>query len=76
MDYEIRLTSARVLTVKVRKSGTKTWNTLLDSSGKGQALDAAWDAETCYFKAGCYMFDPGSSATPVGEVRYSMLAIE
>jgi hypothetical protein len=76
MDYEIKLTSARLLTVKARKSGTKTWSILLDSSAKGQSLDAAWDTETCYFKAGCYMFDPGSSATPAGEVRYSMLGIE
>ncbi len=76
MDYEIMLSSTHVLTVKVRKTGTKTWSVLADSSQKGQALDAAWEAETCYFKAGCYMFDPGPVATPVGEVRYSMLSVE
>ena len=76
MEYEISLSSARVLTVKVRKAGTKTWNVLADSSQKGQALDAAWDDETCYFKAGCYMFDPGPSGTPPGEVHYSTLSVE
>lgn len=76
MDFEITLTSARVLTVKVRKTGTRTWNVLADSAGKGLALDPDWDTETCYFKAGCYMFDPGPAATPAGEVRYSMLAVE
>jgi len=76
MDYEITLSSSHVLMAKVRKSGTKTWSVLADSLQKGQALDATWDGETCYFKAGCYMFDPGPVATPAGEVRYSMLSVE
>jgi len=76
MDYEIVLTSAGVLTVKVRKFGTQSWKVLADSSRKGQALDASWIAETCYFKAGCYMFDPGPSAAPAAEVHYTALSVE
>jgi hypothetical protein len=76
MEYEILLTSARVLTVKTRKPGTQTWKVLADSSQKGQALDPAWDGETCYFKAGCYMFDPSPTDAPAGEVHYTTLMIE
>jgi hypothetical protein len=76
LEYEIQLTSAHVLTVKARKPGTQTWKVLADSAQKGQALDPAWEAETCYFKAGCYLFDPSPTDTPAAEVHYSMLAIE
>lgn len=76
VEYEILLTSARVLTVKTRKPGTQTWKVLADSSQKGQALDLAWDGETCYFKAGCYMFDASPTDAPAGEVHYTALAVE
>ena len=55
--------------VKVRKSGAQSWKTLADSTQKGQALGATWAGETCYFKAGCYMFDPGPTEAPAAEAE-------
>lgn len=76
VDYEIILSSNHVLTVRARISGMPMWTALADSSQAGKALSAAWDSETCYFKAGCYMFDPGAATEPVGKICYSALSLE
>jgi hypothetical protein len=75
MQFEITLTATRALKVRVRKFGAQSWSELADSTERGCALDSAWDEETCYFKAGCYMFDPGEAATPVGEIRFAQLSL-
>ncbi|HEV7406600.1 MAG TPA: polysaccharide lyase family 7 protein [Chthoniobacteraceae bacterium] len=76
LEYEILLTSAHVLTVRTRKPGAPTWKVLAYSLQKGQHLDPTWEAETCYFKAGCYLFDPSPTDAPPAEVHYTVLAIE